>query len=182
MPNIASATLLLCAAIASPLSAQMVAATGPSASRIRLISRHSDTRTLTGTAVFVGLDTIRLVIKGATDTIAVATSTLRRVEQVRGRRSNVDRGAVIGAITLGIAGAIAAPLITEAMGDGPSQTDEMEVIGIGLLGGGISGAIIGAGIGALSTRDRWSAHPSFVARVVPTPTGMDLGLAMRLGF
>ena len=182
MSRLTSAYLLLGLMISSPLSAQTGDAVGPGAIRIRLTSLGSDVKRLTGVPVSVGSDTIRLVLEGAIDTIAVATSTLRRVDEVRGRRSNFDRGAVIGAMTLGIAGAIAAPLLAASLADGPGQTHETEAIGVGLLAGTVSGAIIGAGIGALSSRERWSEHRSFVARVAPIPTGLEVGLAMRLGF
>ena len=181
MPKLASACLLLCGAISSPLSAQSSDAAGPDADLIRLTSRSEGATRLTGVPVSIGSDTIRLVLTGGTDTLAVATSTLRRVDEMRGRRSNFDRGALFGAATLGIAGAIIAPLFNEAIGDGPSS-NQMAAVGAGFVAGAASGALIGAAIGALSSRDRWSGHPSFVAAVAPTERGLGLGLAMRLGF
>ena len=181
MPKLASACLLLCGAISGPLSAQMSDAAGRDANVIRLTSLSEGATKLIGVPVSIGSDTIRLVLTGATDTLAVATSTLRRVDEMQGRRSNFDRGALIGAATLGIAGAIIAPLFNEAMGDGPSS-NQMAAVGAGFVAGAASGALMGAAIGALSSRDRWSGHPSFVARVRPTGRGVGLGLAMGLEF
>lgn len=181
MSKLASAWFLLCGAISSPLSAQVADAASPDANLIRLTSLTTGTGKVTGAPVSIGADTIRLVLQGATDTIAIATSALRRIDELQGRRSNFDRGALIGALTLGLAGAIMAPVYNEAMSEGRSS-NQMAAVGVGFVAGAASGALIGAAIGALSSRDRWSRHPSFAARVAPTERGLGLGLAMRLGF
>lgn len=173
-------TLIAVTMLASPLAAQS-SSDANSATRVRLTPVSSHAKKLVGDAVSIGADTIHIVLKGATDTIKVATASLRRIDEFQGRRSNFGRGALIGAITLGIAGAIITPTAIAAIGDGPS-TNQLEAVGVGFAGGALAGALVGAAIGAMTSRERWSECRSLYVRVAPTSTGMELGVAAHLSF
>jgi hypothetical protein len=180
MPNF-SLPFLIASAVAAPLSAQTDVKSAPYATPIRVTTRGLDARALIGIPIRLDEDTIRLVLRGTGDTLTVASASLSQVEELRGRRSNWDRGALAGALALGVAGAIAAPLIVDAIDDGPGSADA-EAIGVGFAGGALAGGIIGAGIGALSTRERWSARPHVGIRRVGARDRKHVGISLAITF
>jgi hypothetical protein len=182
MPRSLIAILIAAATLESPLTAQVSGNEDTVAvARVRLNPVGPHARRLVGDVVSFGADTIHLVLRGAADTTHVATASLRRIEEFQGRRSNLGRGALIGAMTLGLAGAIVTPLIVDAIGEG-AASNQMEAVGLGLAGGAVAGGLVGAAIGALTSRDRWAERPVLNVRAAPTPAGIDVGLAMRLSF
>ena len=181
MPNFPRLCLILCVA-ASPLSAQIDEVATRNLARVRLLPLSADSRSLVGVPVSVSADTIQLILNGTTDTIDVAMKTLRGIEEFRGRRSNWDRGALIGGIVLGIGGAIAAPLISAAMYDGGGVPGDGELVPLGFAAGALAGGVLGAGIGALSSRERWSARPIVGVRRGAARDRVDLGLGLAFTF
>lgn len=174
------AGVIVCA-MAGPLSAQADGNPAPIAAPIRVTTTGPAARSLVGVPVRSSADTIRIVLSGRADTVALPATSIRRIEELRGRRSNWDRGALAGALVLGVAGAIAAPLISDAMDDSRTSVGA-EAIGVGFAGGALAGAVIGAGVGALSTRDRWSARPLGGVRRVGTRDRVRVGVAMAVAF
>lgn len=168
-----------CAILALSVSAQIASAQRGPVRSIRLIPLDRDAKSLVGAPVSFGPDTVTLVVRGRMDTLKVAVGSLRGIDESRGRRSNWDRGALIGGLMLGITGAIATPLVAEAFGEGESQVTE--AIGLGFGAGAVAGAVLGAGIGALSSRDSWTARPLVSLRPADQG-GMSLGLSFGVGF
>lgn len=181
MRNVPGICLVLCSVVAGPLSAQSADDQASSPARVRLTPLAPRSRPLIGVPVAMGADTVRLVLHGTTDTVGIPTETLRGIEEYRGRRSSWDRGALIGALVLGLGGAIAVPVFNEAIGEG-SATNSTEAIAVGLVGGAVTGGLLGAGIGAMFSRERWSARPLVGVRRVAARDRVDLGVGLEWAF
>lgn len=99
-------------------------------------------------------DSIKLILEGSTDTLAVAVSSLRRVEQGIGRRSFAHRGRNPALIIGGIGAALG--LVAGSYQD----SDAVSVPG-GLLVGAATGALIGFVTGgAMADGNVWEEMPS----------------------
>ena len=179
MKAIPAICIMLCAV--GPLPAQTTDNGAQNPARVRLLLLAPGSRPLIGVPVTMRADTVRLVLQGTTDTVGVATQALRGIEESRGRRSSWDRGAMIGALVLGIGGAIAVPAFNEAIGDG-TATNGGEAVALGLVGGAVTGGLLGAGIGAMFSRERWSARPIVGVRRAAARDRVDLGVALGLAF
>ncbi len=122
-----------------------------SGSRVRITvdktSKH------VGTLISADADSLR-VTTDTSGVVAIPTAAVTRFERSRGRRSNVGRGALVGAATGGVFGLIFG-IAAEA--DNNDWGIEIGADGIALstLFVGAVGAGIGALIGAASKGERW---------------------------
>jgi hypothetical protein len=106
-------------------------------------------------------------------------TSLVKLEASRGRRSNVGKGAVYGALV-----GVAAGLITAGVACGSYDCEEYT--GVALAGGagvfGAGGLLIGLFIGATTTGERWEEVPVERLRqqVAPQPGGgFGFGASIR---
>jgi len=137
--------------------------------RIRLVAPAAVTGRIEGTVI--QLDGKSLLVGGnGRRPISVPREAITQLEVSTGRRRQTLKGlwlgAGIGALWMGAACGLYADC-----DDGASP----------ILGGAASGALLGAGIGALIKRDRWSTVPLDRVRIaiVPTPRrGVRLFLAV----
>lgn len=123
-----------------------------------------------GTLAHLSADSMMLVVDQRE--VAVAHSSIRRVEVRNGTRGHSVAGAAIGA-GLGFAVGFAASATTDCSDDflqGLCQTSQIA----GPFVAGALGAGLGALIGVLVRSDRWDAVP---LRVAATPS-LRVGLAM----
>lgn len=150
--------VLICLAYA-PLTRALAAQdppTSPSASLIRVTSVDARIARIIGTPLSIRGDTIKLLVRGSRDTLAVATSSLRRVERMMGRRGFVRRGRT-AALVAGSLGAVLG-----LIGGAVQNSDAVSVPG-GVLAGAATGGIVGllAG-GALADGEIWKEVPGAV--------------------
>jgi hypothetical protein len=146
-------------------------------SRIR-VTTSPPSRRLTGTLVTIGNDSLTLAV-GKRDTVRVPLAAVTRLEESRGRRANHAKGALIGGgvgLVLGLGlGAVADGL--RNIGCESPSCDNPSNLGGALAVGGLAGAAVGAGTGALLAGafkgERWQplARP-----------GGSLRFGVRLGF
>jgi hypothetical protein len=110
---------------------------------------------VTGRVTAVTPATVQVEAAGL-DPVTIATATVRRVEISRSRSSRgagFRRGALRGAIIMGVLGAISLGLQHDSVGeDGATAT---EAVLLGAWSGGLFGGLIGGGIGAARAGDRW---------------------------
>jgi hypothetical protein len=116
-------------------------------------------------------------------TTAVPLEDLTRLEVSVGRRSNIDRGIRTGLYIGTAAGLLIGVLAATQEGD--YVCDGAGCVAQGTLGGALWGVIIGAAVGAFSSRDVWREAalppPSEGLRVslAPAPRGFGLAASVR---
>lgn len=122
------------------------------------------------------------------DTVAIAMSAITRLQVSGGRRSNWDRGLLIGSLVGGGLGLVAGVAWSTCEGFLCPDTggEQAGVIVVTTLGVGLAGGLLGTGIGALSSREIWweAQIPgrSAGARVVLTALrGGRVGVGVCLG-
>jgi len=135
----------------------------------RRIRVHRQTQsTLIGALLSVSSDTLTMITTGP-DTVAVARSTIRRVDVAVGTKSQAGKGAVTGLLIGGLGGAL--------LGVASSGSDDGDFLDAGPAEWAVSGAVffgaIGAGVGALigsgHRTDRWEAVVVPTVTVIPVP-------------
>jgi hypothetical protein len=175
-PIISSLTLGVVSllAVARPLPTSAQAPPIEPATRVRVtISDHGIRHV--GALRAVDGDTLVL------DTLRLARTAITRLEVSRGRKGHAVLGAVIGAVTLGVVGAVGGAAYSQ-IPDYPDDVTETAALGGGA--GLVLGGLIGAGVGALIKSDRWEEasfdqlHVSFM-RWPGGPLGLSLRLAVR---
>ncbi len=131
---------------------------------------------LEGTLRSVTVDSI------AVDTVRLPINAISEL-QVRHRRGNAGRGALIGGVTLGSLSGIA--MAAGCAGSSGSFIDCSDQVPAAFLSGAllgfVSGAAIGAVIGAIAKSDRWEEVPidRLSVSVVPQRDGrFTLGLSV----
>ena len=143
--------------------------------RIR-VTTSAPSRRVTGTLIDVGGDSLRLAV-GKRDTVGVPHSAVTRLEESRGRRANYTKGALIGGgvgLALGLGGGLLADF---GQSLGCESTSCTSNLGEALAIGGLAGAGVGAGVGALLA----GAFPKERWQPVVRPGG-SVGLGLRLRF
>jgi hypothetical protein len=180
MSKVLTVCLLLYGIVASSLCAQQTKQASEKPARIRWILLGEDTRRLSGIPVSIGTDTVHLVLKGATDTIAIPRASIRRLEQRSGRRSNLGRGAAIGAVTGGVLGGAAMAIWSMIPEEGYGGHLELLATGLSVAGGAAIGALLGGAAGLMSSHERWAVIPA----VSPGrgPVAIHLGFTLRVNF
>jgi hypothetical protein len=130
---------------------------------IRLQTAAEPGKWITGRAAGITTDSIGIVPDASADTLRYARHELQRLKVSVGRKSNAGRGALIGAVVLGGFGAAFG-----AYGAGVCGGCDNNATGTFVAVFGLSGAALGAGIGAAigsgSHREQWEA-----VAVVPSP-------------
>jgi hypothetical protein len=121
--------------------------------RVRLWTDAADA--VTGRVIGVTPTTVQVAPQGR-DAVTVATSSVRRIEIGQGRTSRgagLRKGAIRGAIIMGVLGALSLGLQHGDIGeDGATVT---EAVLLGVWSGGLFGGLIGGAIGAARSGDRW---------------------------
>jgi hypothetical protein len=116
---------------------------------IRLQTAAKPGHWITGMAAGAFADSVAIIPRQSPDTLRYARSDLHRMEVSRGRKSNADRGALIGG---GIVGAFGLGVGIACANDEFLQCTGGDVALVTFTGA-VSGAALGALIGALSHRE-----------------------------
>jgi hypothetical protein len=151
-------TAVLVFTAAEPLASQEPAALQADA-RVRLMMVGAE-RWSVGNLLMQPRDSVRLLVGGSGDTLAVATASVTRFEMSKGRHRQTARGAWIGAIVGALAGSTIGLATYEECGGclapdpGRGGSAMIGAVAFGLLGAGI-GALTGSQI----TAERWAPLP-----------------------
>ncbi|MCH7717632.1 MAG: hypothetical protein IH876_16010 [Gemmatimonadetes bacterium] len=120
-----------------------------------------DCRTDKGTLAALTADSVVLRIGEPATQLAVSLASVKRLEVVRGRKSNAATGAGIGLVVGMVAGAVIGYASYEECEGfcmfAPAGRGETAVFGAALFG--LGGIVFGALIGASSKTDRWEEVP-----------------------
>jgi hypothetical protein len=177
MLRLLTACLSLCVVVAGPLSAQHKKEV---LRRIRLTLVGPDSKSLIGTPVSLGTDMVELVLSGTTDTVKIPRASIRKLEESKGRRSSVGRGAAIGSISGAVLGLIAIAVYAGTPDDSGTAPLDAAAIGVGLGGGALFGTLVGSAIGAMSSHERWSVRPAVTLN--RGPVTFRVGATLRVTF
>lgn len=135
---------------------------------------------ITGAAIGITPDSIGIVPTASADTLRFARSELHTMEVSQGRKSNAGRGALIGG---GVVGGLGLVLGVACA----ATTDESDWVGCGAnevvaitAVGALSGAALGALIGATSHRERWA--PARLAPNVSVGGGGRVRVGLKVPF
>lgn len=158
-------------------------------SRVRLWAPADGLRAMKGRVHAVVPESLVVVgLMPGPDTVAIAMSAITRLQVSGGRRSNWDRGLLIGSLVGGGLGLVAGVAWSTCEGFLCPDTggEQAGVIVVTTLGVGLAGGLLGTGIGALSSREIWweAQIPgrSAGARVVLTALrGGRVGVGVCLG-
>jgi hypothetical protein len=164
MTRIAFAVGLALLAVTPILHAQAVPAAVDPGSRVRV---HQGAQSVTGT--FVSVDSTSLtLVTGSADTVTTSRASITGVDVSLGKKSRAGRGALIGLAIGTVAGVVTGAAVGD---DSPSDcwfciepTKPEAALALGLTGA-ILGAGIGAIIGATQHGDRWQPTVLPTARV-----------------
>jgi len=121
--------------------------------RVRLWTDAADA--VTGRVTAVTPTTVHVAPEGR-EAVTVATSTVRRIESSRSRTSRgagFRKGAIRGAIIMGVLGAISLGLQHDDVGEDGATVSEAVLLGV--WSGGLFGGLIGGAIGAARSGDQW---------------------------
>lgn len=162
--------VLLFSAAAAGLSAQQSVPPLDPGMRVRVTFRDPDSARVAGSFVHVDHQIVSITERTAGERVRDWNSVrLLELSQGRSRARGARRGATIGAFVgsaLGtIAGALAARELSR-LTDGSLRTESS--MAVGAVGLGALGGSLGAGVGALFTRERWM--PYMEARRAPALT------------
>lgn len=146
--------------------------------RIRLMACTPVCEDLEGTCEALSGDTLRVRIEERATPTAISLASVLKLEVHRGQKSNVGTGAIMGFVLGAAAGAIAGVVFCSnehCSGVTPGQA----ALYAGAVAGA-GGAVLGAGLGALTKRDRWEEVPLDRLRVsvVPRRDGVALGISI----
>ena len=118
--------------------------------RVKIFPSMEGTKPVIGEMVQLTYDTLVIVPEGNGPAQTFYPGDVRKIEVSQGKRSNVGKGAWIGAA----AGAVAGFIIGYAQG----PTDVCTEFGCGAALGavfGAGGALVGMGVGAATSGERW---------------------------
>jgi hypothetical protein len=151
-PLMCLVVLAMLSGLATPVSAQ---SSLPIAVDQRVRVWTAAAEATTGRVVAATAETVQIAPEGG-EPVTVAVKTVRRVEISRGRTSRgagFKKGAIRGAIIMGVLGAILNSLQHEQIGEDGATVTEAALLG--LWSGGLFGGLIGGGIGAARAGDKW---------------------------
>ena len=166
-------------AVTADVHAQADATTLVPGARVRV---HQGPQSLTGS--LVSLDSAGLVVAtGKSDTAAVPLSSITGVDVSRGTKSRVGKGALIG-LGVGTATGIIIGVAASSSDDGDFFDFNSGEWAIGV---GLTGAVIGTGIGAIigatQRTDKW--QPTVLPTVSVRSYGPDdkrVAIGLQIGF
>lgn len=144
--------------------------------------------TTLGNVVAADSDTLLLSLPGAEKPVRLSWASLRKLEVHRGRRSQAEKGAKIGALSLAIPVALLSVAVEGAKdidcwSDCRSQSGLWLVAVTGGAAGATVGILTGALIGSAFKTDRWDkvGLPPIQVRLTPQRHG-GIGVALSLRF
>jgi hypothetical protein len=153
----------------------------PTGQRIRFFSKELGTL-LTGRLRAIDDETLLVKVDDRAQPIRLQRSSIEQIEVSRGKRSRAGKGALIGAVSLGIPG-VAFGLFAAGFanfgceGGCPAPNYLGGVVGGFVFGAAIGGAIGGA-LGSASRSERWERVPVSVA-IAPQRRGARAALTLR---
>ncbi len=150
--------------------------------RIRVTAPTLGVDKLVGTSVEADATRIRVQADDQASPMTISLADMTRLEVSQGRKSNALKGLLIGSIVGVSTGAILglAASLAESY-DNPCADNEVECVAVGAAAFGVTGALVGLGIGALLKSERWEEVPLDRLRVniVPHRDGrFALGLSV----
>jgi len=129
---------------------------------------------LVGEATLLKSDTLVFLPEDADTPLSIPHSKIEEIEVSRGKKSNIGKGAWIGAV-----GGLVAGAAVGALADCGGWDQSLCVLG-GVIIGAPGGAILGTGIGALLPGERWVE----AEMPAPPPVALNVGKdgSVRLAF
>ena len=167
----AAILLLVCASALSASDTTFVS----QGARVKVFPSMAGANPVTGEVAKLSYDTLVIVPEGNGSALTFYRSDLRKIEVSQGKKSNVGKGAWIGAA----AGAVSGFIIGYAAG----PYENCAKAGCGAVTAalfGAGGALVGVGVGAATSGERW-AETEFPA---PPPVALNVGKdgSLRLAF
>jgi hypothetical protein len=151
---------------------------------LRATTTHLTRDRIIGSLVSVQSDTLVVSEHAGRADLVLPTEAIASLEVSRGRKSAAGKGAVIGLVS-GAAGGVATGLIACGGGNcaesGLGDVTALLSAALG-LGGGLTGAGIGALVGGRIHSDRWEKVPVRDLRVGLGPSGSGASLRVSLAF
>jgi hypothetical protein len=181
MFSVSTACVIASVLVVGVLSAQEAKPGQQLPIRIRLTPSDTAQKPLIGTPVSIGPGVVRLVPDGKRDTLSVATTSILRLEESRGRRSNLGRGAVRGAmagVLVGVISGAASGGSSDHCSSNCSTTGD--AVATGAVFVGMLGLAVGSVVGLLSSHEQWTAMP--MVALDRTHGAGRVSLAVRIRF
>ena len=110
--------------------------------------------------------------------IRVADWTIEKLEFASGKRGNAGKGALIGAVSLGLVGALGAPDECLIWGGSGCRGENVKAYG---LAGALTGALVGLIVGSLVTTERWERVDSGPQLALTLPK-RGIGAQVQVGW
>ena len=151
-------------------------------SRIRVTAPTVGADKLAGECVEVDATRLRVQAEEQASPMTISLTDVTRLEVSQGRKSNALKGLLIGSIVGVPAGAVLVLLWTTRGSDNPCSDYPAACAAGGAAVVGVTGALVGLGIGALSKSERWEEVPLDRLRVSIVPLrdgGFALGLSVE---
>ena len=179
MTRLALAVSLALMAVATDLHAQADATALVPGTRVRV---HQGAQSMTGSLLYMDSTSLALVT-GRADTVTTPLALITGIDVSRGTKSRAGRGALIG-VGVGAASGIIVGIAASGSDDGDffDFSSGAWATGIGLTGA-VLGAGIGAIIGATQHGDRW--QPAVLPTVSVQSVGTDdrrIAVGVRIPF
>jgi len=146
--------------------------------RKQVVSRSGAVRyaldRLVGNATMLKSDTLVLLPEDADTPLSIPHSKIKEIEVSRGKRSNIGKGAWIGAV-----GGVVAGAVVGRLSSGCDEEPRL-CITVGAAIGAAGGAILGVGVGALIKNEPWDD----AQLPKPPPVALNVGRdgSVRLAF
>ncbi len=136
------------------------------------------TEPVIGEVVELAYDTLVILPEGNGSASTFYREDYRKIEVSQGKKSNIGKGAWIGAV-----GGVVAGAVVGALAD-CGTWEQGACVGEGALYGAVGGAILGVGAGALIKTERWvegeMPAPAPVALSVGKDGSVRLAFSLRL--
>jgi len=152
-------------------------------SRIRVTAPALGIDKLVGTSVEADATRIRVQADDQASPMTISLADMTRLEVSQGRKSNALKGLGVGALIGAPIGAVLGYLASpeQSSGEAVCTGSTVSCVAVGAAAVGVTGALVGLGIGALAKSERWEEVPLDRLRVniVPLRDGrFALGLSV----
>lgn len=143
--------------------------------RVKVYPAMAGAKSVTGNVADLASDTLVILPEGGGEGQTFLRRNVRKIEVSQGEKSNVGKGAWIGATAGAVCGAIVGATVEDC---DPYCGGALALMGAGMFGAG--GALVGMGVGALIKTERWK-EAQFPA---PTSVALNVGQdgSVRLAF
>jgi hypothetical protein len=171
--------VLLVLALPIGAAGQVTAHTLRAGDDVRVLAPSVRSSRLRGTVVLYQGSTLELRERGSGSVVSIPVVSIRRLARNEGvdRRRSSWKMARVGGFVGGAGGLVAGPLI--ATSRAPKYFGQI-MIASGITGT-LSGAALGAVLGAAFARDHWQSFRMPIAPTVTTsPAGSEIGVSIRL--